>query len=101
MIFFIVIAFLQSQIFFFGSLSMTDVALQATNLAIELRKNQDSEMKKLYCRTNKHNNSKENIFHTFIEYLKKRPIYLSNLIWRITLKVLATMYINSFVHKGS
>ena len=50
---------------------MTDKVLEATTFAIELRKNQDSDIKKLSCRTNKHNNCKENIFHTFIEYLKR------------------------------
>ena len=50
---------------------MTDTVLQATNFAIKLHQNLNSEIKKLSFRANKHNNGKENIFHTFIEYLKK------------------------------
>ena len=76
---------------------MTDVALQATDFVIELRRNQDSEIKKLSTSTIV---VRRIFFIPLLSTSKKIPSCLNYLILWITLKVLAKMYMNSICTQG-
>ena len=79
---------------------MTNVALQATNFAIEPRKNQYSDMKNYHVGPTSTTIVKTIFFIPLLSISKKIPIYISYLIWWMTQKVLGKMYINSFCTQG-